>query len=767
MLSNIEKITNLRTLARYKMRSYEIKTVKKSLVESYLSDGWEISNNNVKSVKLKRQKKHDISFSDRVWTLLYKMGFVYLSGEGGSNLINKKNDESEETNLDIVGIDDDISIAVKCISSEKRSFRFTLQDEVSTLKNIRGHFANVVRNDFINSHKRQVATIVFTSNNLSEADRAYANDAKIVVFDEQDLIYYENLTSHLGAAAKYQFCADMFPGKSIPGLSIRVPAVKTKMGGSNCYTFSIPPEYLLKIAYISHRSKGKASDINAYQRMISKSRLSKIKSYINDNGIFPTNIVVNLDQKLAKIRFEKIRQEVDTDSGLLGWLDIEPAYKSAWIIDGQHRLFAYSGLEKASSARLSVLAFEGLPASAQAQLFVDINAKQKSVKQSLLQELYAELHWDSSDPQIRVRAIISKVVQELGENPDSPLYNRVQSADSSKDSLRCITLGSIYSALDKTGFHILRTKNGSPVEYGPLWAGNNEATLKRTIYILTKWLSSIRDRSQEWWDKGSAEGGGLAMNDGITTCLNVLKSVFHHLESSGHKLLRLDNDILYGHLQNYAESLGDYLGSLNDVERKRFRDLRGVQGQTTRTKRCQHAIHLRIPEFNPSGLDEFIKLEKAQTNQKAKQIVDWIETKMQEVILTELKQHYGFNESEWWLQGVPKQVRTKASERFELDDGKRGGKENYFDLMDYKKIILDNWELFEPVFAYNKTGNKDKRTSWLSFVNEKRNIVSHVSAAITLSIQELSQLEEYQHWLSSKLGIDSYENFNSEEEIKV
>jgi hypothetical protein len=115
---------------------------------------------------------------------------------------------------------------------------------------------------------------------------------------------------------------------------IRVPCVRTKMGGFNTYSFPISPEYLLKISYVSHRSKGKASDVHTYQRMLAKSRLNKIRQYISDAGIFPTNIVVNLEKK--RLTFERIKQEHNKDeqdeSGVLGWLDIRPAYKSAWTI---------------------------------------------------------------------------------------------------------------------------------------------------------------------------------------------------------------------------------------------------------------------------------------------------------------------------------------------------------------------------------------------------------------------------------------------------
>lgn len=566
-------------------------------------------------------------------------------------------------------------------------------------------------------------------------------------------MYYESLVSHLGPAAKYQFFADMLPGKGVQGLALRVPAVRTKMAGSYCYTFSISPEYLLKISYVSHRSKGQASDVNTYQRMLSRSRLAKIRQYISNDGIFPTNIVVNLESR--RLRFERVHQEQtgDHDAGVLGWLDIKPAYKSAWIIDGQHRLFAYSGHERAAKSRLSVLAFEGLPPSKQAQLFIDINAKQKSVKQSLLQELYAELHWDAEEPEIRVQAIISKAIQILDEDRESPLYRRIQTADAVKDARRCITLTSIYSAVEKKGFHIAKAKGGHVIEYGPLWAGDRETTLRRTVFIFKNWLSKISDGAPDWWDKGSAEGGGLAMNDGVITCLNVLRSAFEHLDSGGSRLVRLDDEDLFECLKPYAEALGTYFGSLSEGERKRFRDLRGIQGQTARTRRCQLAIRDRIPSFNPPGLEEFLQLEKAQTNLKAKEIIDRIENTLQKVVVEELRREFGPAENEWWVLGVPKAVRTRVSQRFEEDDGKRGAKEHYFDLIDYRKTAIDHWELFEPLLAYGKkTLSKDKRTSWMNFLNEKRNIVSHSSSGITLSMEDLTQLQQFDKWLLENLA---------------
>lgn len=752
MLENIKPTEELRTLARSNARTYWTKSVHHKLLSEALENGWEILKKRKTSVSLKKPKSHNALLEDRVWMLLYRMQFSFMSAAGGAKIrLDSKNEDSPTTQLDVVGIEDELGLVIECKSQEKYSKRPQFADDLAKLVQIRERFGRGVNGvQFPSRHKRQVALVFFFSNvELTKNDKERAAQSNVHVFDERDLDYYEKLVSHLGPAAKYQFFADMLPGRSVPGLEIRVPCVRTRMGKFNSYCFPISPEYLLKISYVSHRSKGKASDVHTYQRMLSKSRLGKIRQYITDAGIFPTNIVVNLEKK--RLHFERIQQdntkEEQDESGVLGWLDIRPAYKSAWIIDGQHRLFAYSGHPRARTSHLSVLAFEGLPPSKQAQLFIDINAKQKSVKQSLLQELFAELHWDAEKDGIRVQAIISKAVQILDSEKDSALYGRIQTADANKDAKRCISLTSIFNAVEKSNFFIVKEKKDVVVEYGPLWGPDTEATLARTVYVLKSWLNEIRVHCDSWWALGSAEGGGLAMNDGVTSCINVLKSVFAHLESKGVKLLHLDNEDLAEVAKRFATALGQYFGSLSPEERKGFRDLRGVQGQTARTKRCQQAIRDRIPEFNPPGLDEFMRLEKEKTNLKAKEIIDRIERTLQSVVLEELKREYGSNESEWWVLGVPKKVRLEVGARFEGDDGKRGSKEAYFELMDYRRIAVEKWELFGPMLGYGKNGNKEKRTKWMVTINEKRNIVSHPSSGIALSLEELAELEEYDRWL--------------------
>jgi DGQHR domain-containing protein len=115
----------------------------------------------------------------------------------------------------------------------------------------------------------------------------------------------------------------------------------------------------LKIAFVSHRAKGKPSDIDAYQRLLKKNRLNSIRQYISEGGIFPTNIVVNIAES-RWLAFDRGKQEVESKASVFGWLHIRPAYRVAWIIDGQHRLFAYANHALARKSLVSVMAFVGL-----------------------------------------------------------------------------------------------------------------------------------------------------------------------------------------------------------------------------------------------------------------------------------------------------------------------------------------------------------------------------------------------------------------------
>ena len=183
-----------------------------------------------------------------------------------------------------------------------------------------------------------------------------------------------------------------------------------------------------------------------------------------------------------------------------------------------------------------------------------------------------------------------------------------------------------------------------------------------------------------------------------------------------------------------------------------FRALRGVQGQTAGTRRLEQQINRADASFDPPGLKELLEREKAQTTTRAYEQIKSIEHILQATVISELKDEFGAGGEEWWFAGVPKQVRKKVDDRRNEEAGKSGEREQNFDLIDYRPIILDNWELFEAILARGK-GNKESRTKWIFDVNELRKPVMHASRGQSLPITEeqVAFLEEIHDWLRAQI----------------
>jgi DGQHR domain-containing protein len=738
------------------------------LVDEELANGWTRHARNKNTTRLRKPKTHDKHFEDRVWTILYKMGFSFLSDRGGAYLLLIPDEpRGPDNQIDVVAVDDEVAFAIECKSSEKPRRFDDFSKHLAKHVGLRDRFTRAVRNQFPSPNKRPSIFAIWCSNiKATGNDEIRAKSAAVPILDDKDLEYYEQLVAQVGTAARFQFLADILEGRSVPGLEITVPAIRTRVAGGVAYNFCVSPEYLLKIAFVSHRAKGAASDIDAYQRLLKKSRLKSIREYIADGGFFPTNIVVNIAES-RWLTFDRGKQEADTKSSVFGWLHIRPAYRVAWIIDGQHRLFAYANHPLAKKSLISVMAFVGLEPSEQARLFVDINAQQRKVKQSLLQELYSELHWDAAEPEVRVQAVLSKVIQVLDTELRSPFFGRILKADDPRTPIRCISFNAVFGAMSRAGFYIAQTRKGTVLEYGPLWDANNAAILKRTVDVLIGYFEIIRAEASALWEIGSGEGGGLAMNEGVTVCINVFRSVLYHLKVvKGIPLNTLDSGELVEAIAPWAKIVGAHFAALTPDQMVQFRALRGVQGQTTGTRRLEEAIQLVQSSFDPPGLKEFLERERAQTTTKAYELIKSIEHVLQVTVLGEIKNEFGADESDWWFSGVPKGVRKKVDDRINEEGGKSGGREQNFDLIDYRDIINANWPLFEATLARGK-GSKDNRTKWIVEVNDLRKRVMHASKGQSLPITEeqLALLDDTHRWLEEQIGQHDFGNVTTTGEL--
>ena len=746
MIRNLFPNDELDALARLRRRRDTFVTVKPQEVAEYEAKGWQVARKNKNSVRLSQPKAKSEWFEDRVWAMLHRMGFTYMSGKGGARLSVTPNDATGPTNqLDVVAVDNEAALWVECKTAEQPKRRPQLQHEIEHLSSSRDRFAAAVQRTLPADVKRTSAQVMFLWDVIpGERERAAAESEGVVIMNLEDLEYYEALVAHLGSAARYLFLSELLAGRQIRGLEARVPAIRAKMGKLTYYMFVASPEYLLKITSVAHRAGRQRADLGAYQRMVDKTRLKKIAKYISEYGIFPTNIVLNLQGPKA-VQFELSelpQQEGSRDGPTYGTLCLRPSYGGAWVIDGQHRLYAYSGHERAARSYLNVIAFVDLPVQKQAQLFIDINHEQKSVKRSLLQELFATLKWSDVDEAEQVRAIISRAIASLGQEEDSVFRGRILLTSQRKTDLRCITISSVFAALYKPGLYIVEPG----VEYGPLWAGDREKTVQRTAAIVGAWFGVICSHVRDWWNVGAGEGGGLAMSDGVAMCISLMRGVLKHLESSGLRLTLLTTAEVIEQIRPYGDVVGQFFGRLSAAERREFRDsLRGIQGQTARRRECEEELHGHFPEFNPPGLAEYLELREAKTTTQAYELIHRIELLLKENVVSSLTTAYGA--TAWWYEGVPEDVRTKASTRLEQEKGK-GQRQDHLDLLDYRAIARANWDVFRPILEFDGRG-KEKGTAWIAKLNEVRKAVMHPSKSLPVTWEQLDELKRYEHHLST------------------
>ena len=408
--------------------------------------------------------------------------------------------------IDVLAVDDESAVFVECTQSEtpKKKSMTSLIQRIATIRTRATH--NVQKHFDV---KLKVGWVIATRNiEWIRADLARAANEKIIVIQDSQIDYFEKLVTHLKHGARYQFLAHLFAGEKIAGMTIEVPATKSKMGGLVFYSFVVQPDVILKRVYVAHKANRGIPDFESYQRLISRNRLTKIAAFVDDGGQFPTNIVLNFHSKRS-LRFDA-KERIGGAS--VGTLYLPSEYGCAWVIDGQHRLFGYAHSKRAQvegdKTTFPILAYENLPRAREAEMFVDINHEQKSVATNLLKEIYSSLNWEAADFDLRTDALSSRLVLELNSRPASALNNRVQTQGSKPSDLRCLTITQLSEPLRRKGFFGVK-RPGGHIVLGPLTDSGSESyedTFLKAYDALSDLFGFIRKTVPNHWDLGRKPG---------------------------------------------------------------------------------------------------------------------------------------------------------------------------------------------------------------------------------------------------------------------
>lgn len=717
---------------RKRNRKYVYKRIVKQDLEPFFREGWEkVGRATRKHVRLKKIKDLGSGFEDEVWCTFYRMGFSEMNE--GSNFVIPRFKTNLTKQIDGFCKDEQCIILIECKAAEKPHSRRQLGTEIDQLSAIRHELAESIYSHYKSqgiTKKIKVVWILTLKNiDMSEKDLERAEKANIKVLDGIQVEYYSQLSKHFGRSSKYQFLADVLPGMVIPDLIDPVHAIKGKMGNTTFYSFLMEPEKLLKIAYIAHRGKTTDESMDTYQRMAIKPRLKKIAGYIHDKkGIFPTNIVINIETK-KPLRFDSAEGMAGKNSKL-GILHLPNVYKTAWIVDGQHRLFAYSDLEEAKSATLPVIAFENLDSDVQAQLFVDINGEQVKVPKNLLVDLYATLHWNSKNPKERLSALTSRLVKRLNKSPKSPFRDRIIKIGGRRTKTRTLTLTALVEEIKKTRLlgHV-HSKKAKDITPGPLYQEDLNSTLERALDVISGYymLYLENDKLKKQWGMGSGEGGYICTNQGIIATLRILKAILEHLEHKENVDVRKRNvNRLLEDVGKHITPVINYLANASPKTIKEFKERYGEGGYRSATFTLFKIIHDEIPKFDPQGLQDYIKQTDTSNNTEAYDCLMKLETSIHSHVVGTLKKQFGSDYSQWWHNGIKEKIRSGAI-LLASQQGEYKKYEKYLYLIDLKEIISDNWNLFSEIYTIDATHNdsRKKRLAWFTKINDIRNIVDH------------------------------------------
>ena len=723
-----------------------------------IEEGWEEyrSYKNDKIVGVRKSKKFDEIFEDRVWSLFVRLGFTHMNKDRYFEMSYDYQNPNITQQIDVFASDDETVLIVECKASE------SIKDGVfkKSIEAFHGQMDGLRREAQKKFPKAKVKFIWATQNYIiSPADQAKLREWDIIHFSDAVISYYYELTKHLGTCARYQLLGNLFANQEIRNMDDLIPAIQGEMGGHKYYSFSIEPERLLKIGYVLHRNEANKNMMPTYQRLIKKKRLTEVQKFISGGGYFPNSLIISIDTNGKGIQFDISATKVDGALSRLGVLHLPKRYRSAYIIDGQHRLYGYSDSEYATINSIPVVAFVDLNRQEQIELFMDINKNQKAVPKTLRVTLNADMLWDSSEYNERRQALRSKIAQMFGEEETSPLLGRVVVGEDEKSSTKCITVVAIQSALKKSNFMTVFGKKNSIEQDGTFDVGSNQGTCDLLYPYLESCLRYIKDSATAEWERGDNSDGILTINRGIQAVIRVINDIVNHLierKEISPKLQKTDE--LVKQTAFYLEPLNEYLNHLTPQERKDLRGYFGGGADTRFWRAFQREIAKDRPDFQPNGLKEYWENEAKTFNADSMTYLREIETMIKLIIQEKLFEKYG---ESWEIKGLPKAIykraKSIADERFydSIVSGDGTTSITIWDcvsLKECKEIITvgSHWtDLFESILTRPEEikigGGKAAKTKWIEQIESLQNKLNMPS--YSASTKEFEFIKAVYNWI--------------------
>lgn len=733
---------------RKRLSEFDFEKVHPADVAEWEEKGWEFAARGKKRHKVRRPKSHHRMLEDRAWCLLFRMGYQDLGAERFVIRFRRDSGTIGSKQIDAFAADNDTAIVVECKSNKERGRR-SLRQDIQETRSLQDYMRKSIFSHY--KSKPKIIWLYITSNVIwSEPDVDRAKDAGIYVITENELSYFETFIGHMGSAGRYQVLGEFLQGQRISNQPApKVPAIRGKLGGQTFYSFVTTPRELLKIAFVNHQALNHPDATPAYQRMISPSRTKAIGEFIRQGGYFPTNLLINFNDSPA---FSLLPNKDNGDKNLkFGWLTLPNKYRSAWIIDGQHRLYGYSGLdEKYLDQSLAVIAFEGLPKAKEADLFITINHKQKSVPKGLLVALLADLKMGDPEPRTALSALASAVVRSINSDKTGPLMQRFRMPDVPPTDRQNLTISEVVNGISRSG--LLGKVVHKSIVPGALSGATDAATIDRARQVLNGYFEGIRAANPARWEAGGS--AYVCVNPGIRAHLMLIPEIMSYVaHRKGVDFMTMSESEAIAELSRISEPIQQFIRAASDEEIKdkfsrRFGE-GGVKDYIFELTRLIASVH---PDFGSEEFRRRLEQESSDAITEANKDILKISEIMTDVVVGTLKAVHGTHllesgDAAYWELGISKVgIKDKTHKRQQEDPlDRRKRKEAYLDVIDLKEIVEqpNNWPHFQATFglASPGEGKGGKHTAWMARFNDIRKIAAHKNSLRTYTEDDLEFLD--------------------------
>jgi len=742
----LDEPSKIRREAVRRRKAFDEKTIVAEEIPEYEAAGWQIDKRLKRLIRVKRPKAIDERLENRFWMLLARLGYPEISGGRKFTIvIDRRGAEPLRKQVDVFAKDDETIIVAECKASSSFTRR-SLQKDIEELANLKRPISAAVRKHYGADKKFKIIWLFVTENIIwSTPDKQRALGEQIRFITERELRYYAQVADHLGKAARYQFLAEFLKDQVIPELSGKtVSAIRGKLGGRPFYCFVTTPRDLLKISFVNHRSLNDPEGAPTYQRLVSRTRMRDIGEFIKAGGYFPTNLLINF---VRPVRFDK--SAVDDGAGIqFGRLHLPDRYRSAWIIDGQHRLYGFAPIEeKFAGQNVIVVAFENLSKTEEANLFVTINHEQKSVTKHLLDDLEGELKWGSEIPSERVGSISARLVNLLNTDMGEPFFNRITQQGMPTTSRTSLTIPALKDALRKSGLLGRAMLNNTVYDHGPLCGRTDSETLDRARSAVNEFFSLIRNANMEEWDRG--RDGFLCTNIAVQAYIMLFASLVKYWEANTASNSREMNieEVVMG-IDEYVQPLREFLESSTPGKMKEeFQVQFGSGGPPEYYFRLCKLVKAKYSDFQPDGMADWEAEQSEDRVQEADMQLKDIVSEMRNYIFAVFRAIHGDKNNAYWERGITeKAVKGAAYNRsLEYDIEERLPLETYLEVVEMKKVVENKsvWPLFKPVFNIPEPGEKGqaKNLKWMERVNELRRIPAHPARERKYKVEDFEYID--------------------------